>query len=125
MNEASAVRRITITEPSGETAEQLVHIFRQPSAADWSEFGAEIGRAKNCKEQLAVVAVCFYNFLGLAVEGYVAGEIPLMTAYPDDWKRFIPPNHKARAIVELLKITVDETQKILLEALNPEGIGKA
>ena len=108
MYELAETRKIEVVA-LGETT---THVFRELSAEEFlryrrslaSALGGSTGSPQAEKELAheAKLWLGIYDSRIERVEGYSYQGEDLMQAKPDDWKDFIPGDHKVRAVEELL-----------------------
>ena len=95
-------RKIIIVD-QGET---LGHYLKDLASEDWLGYQRTIAAFDGTDEgdRVRRQILTAYDTRAVKVEGYVyapTGE-DLMTARPDDWKDYIPGNHKWAAMIELI-----------------------
>lgn len=102
MYEPGKRRRIEITD----AGEKTVHFLKEPSDTDYLRYQRQMREIKSrghSDQDIWDFGIEVYDFHVDRVEGYSWKNKPLMEEKPKNWKKLIPPRHKAFVALELLK----------------------
>lgn len=84
--------------------EELRHYPKKLSAEDWLKYQRDLATAGNGTDKLAGEQwIVIYDAKIERVEGYSLDGADLMTAKPEDWRDYIPGDHKASVAWELIR----------------------